>query len=177
MRWSITGTSASALARCWATALSVASGSNLRCSTSVEDSGSPSVKVAKTHEWNIGAAIIVVCRARSGIFENSAAAGSIESGCLRAAPLGVPVVPEVRITTRPFSAGAAPARDQRLQHRGRAGPARLGPGDEAFAALRARPHQLGELLVVDDGHGPLARQDVGDLRPREGGGEIQIGRA
>ncbi len=68
-------------------------------------SGSASVKCAKPHEWNIGAAIIVVSRACSGIFENSAAAGSSESGWLRAAPLGVPVVPEVRITTRPFSAG------------------------------------------------------------------------
>ncbi len=53
----------------------------------------------------MGAAIIVVSRARRGIFENSAATGSKESGCLRAAPLGAPVVPEVRITTRPFSAG------------------------------------------------------------------------
>ena len=65
----------------------------------------PSVKCAKPHEWNIGAAIIVGSPARSGIFENSAAAGSSDSGCLRCAPLGVPVVPLVRITTRPFSAG------------------------------------------------------------------------
>src|SRR3712207_8472382 len=44
-------------------------------------------------------------RARSGILENSTAAGSSDSGCLREAPLGVPVVPDVRMTTRPFSAG------------------------------------------------------------------------
>ena len=46
----------------------------------------PSVKCAKPQEWNIGAAIIVVSRARSGIFENSAAAGSSDSGCLRGRP-------------------------------------------------------------------------------------------
>ena len=90
MRWSITGTSASAEARCSATARSVSSGSKRRRRISVEASGSASVKCAKPQEWNIGAAITVVSRARSGIFENSAAAGSSESGCLRGAPFGVP---------------------------------------------------------------------------------------
>ena len=33
----------------------------------------------------------------------------MESGCLRLAPLGVPVVPEVRITTRPCSEGGSRA--------------------------------------------------------------------
>ena len=82
----------------------------------------PSVKCAKPHEWNIGAAIIVRSRARSGIFENSAAAGSSDSGCLRCAPFGVPVVPLVRMTTRPFSAGGttsagSPRLDQVLEQR------------------------------------------------------------
>ena len=92
--------------RCCETARSVSSGSNLRRSTSVEESGRASVKWAKPQEWNIGAAIIVVSRALSGIFENSAAAGSSVSGCARAAPFGCPVVPEVRITTRPVCVGA-----------------------------------------------------------------------
>ncbi len=65
----------------------------------------PSVKCTKPHEWNIGAAIIVGSPARSGIFENSAAAGSSDSGCLRWAPLGEPVVPLVRMTTRPLLSG------------------------------------------------------------------------
>ena len=65
----------------------------------------PSVKCANPHEWNSGAAIIVVSRACSGIFDSSEAAGSSESGWLRDAPFGVPVVPDVRITTRPGSAG------------------------------------------------------------------------
>ena len=84
----------------------MSSGSNLRRSTTVEASGSARVKCAKPHEWNMGAAIMVVSRARRGILEKSAATGSIESGCLRAAPLGVPVVPDVRMTTLPRSAGA-----------------------------------------------------------------------
>ena len=63
------------------------------------------MKCAKPHEWNSGAATIVVSRACSGIFDSSAAAGSSESGWLRDAPFGVPVVPEVRITTRPGLGG------------------------------------------------------------------------
>jgi len=49
--------------------------------------------------------LVVVSRERSGIFDSSAAAGSSVSGWLRVAPFGVPVVPEVRMTTRPGSAG------------------------------------------------------------------------
>ncbi len=85
----------------------MSSGSKRRRSISVDASGSARLKCAKPHEWNIGAAIIVVCRARSGIFENSAATGSSVSGWLRAAPFGVPVVPDVSITTRPLSVGGS----------------------------------------------------------------------
>ena len=44
-------------------------------------------------------------RARSGIFDSSDAAGSSVLGSLRLAPFGVPVVPLVRMTMRPFVAG------------------------------------------------------------------------
>ena len=126
----------------------------------------PSVKCAKPQEWNIGAAIIVVSRARSGIFENSAAAGSSESGCLRAAPFGVPVVPEVRITTRPGSAGGCrsdvvAARDQLLEQR--VAPPASAPSARSrrrSACARGAPSldELGELLVVDHrAPGPRAR--------------------
>ena len=47
----------------------------------------------------------VVSRARSGMADSSAAIGPIELGAGRLAPLGVPVVPEVRITARPATAG------------------------------------------------------------------------
>ncbi len=61
------------------------------------------------HEWNIGAAIIVVSRALSGIASNSEATGVSESGCLRWAPFGVPVVPLVRMMTRLGSSGGSSA--------------------------------------------------------------------
>jgi hypothetical protein len=105
IRCSITGTTTSAAHSCWAVSDRVASGSNRRRITSVEDSASPSVKCAKPQEWNIGAAIIVRSRAWSGMTDSSAATGSRFFGCERAAPLGVPVVPEVRIVARPRAAG------------------------------------------------------------------------
>ena len=46
-------------------------------------------------------------RARSGIDASSAAAGSSDAGWLAVAPFGAPVVPLVRITTRPPTRGAA----------------------------------------------------------------------
>ena len=105
MRWSITGTTASAVQPCWAVSDSVASSSNLRLSTIVDDRPMPSVKCAKPQAWNSGAAIIVFSRAFSGILSSSAATGSSDLGWLREAPLGVPVVPEVRITALPASFG------------------------------------------------------------------------
>ena len=65
----------------------------------------PRLQCAKPQEWNSGAAIIVVSRAFSGIRSSSAAIGSIDFGCARLAPFGVPVVPEVRIVALPGSFG------------------------------------------------------------------------
>ena len=90
---------------CWAVSESVASGSNLRLSTTVVDRPIASVKCAKPQAWNSGAAIIVRSRERSGIRSSSAATGSSDCGCLRLAPFGVPVVPEVRMTALPWSGG------------------------------------------------------------------------
>jgi hypothetical protein len=101
IRCIITGTTISAVHSCWAVSDRVASGSNLRLSTSVDDRLIPSVKCTKPHEWNIGAAIIVFSRALSGIIASSAAAGSSERGCERDAPFGVPVVPDVRMIALP----------------------------------------------------------------------------
>ena len=86
---------------------SVASGSNLRLSTIVVHRPIASVKCAKPQEWNIGAAIIVRSRDFSGICSSSAATGSSDWGCLRLAPFGVPVVPEVRMSALPWSGGGA----------------------------------------------------------------------
>jgi hypothetical protein len=74
-------------------------------STIVEERPMPSVKCAKPQAWNSGAAIIVFSRAFSGMRESSAATGSSDFGWLREAPLGVPVVPEVRMIALPGSSG------------------------------------------------------------------------
>ena len=105
IRCIITGTTISAVHSCRAVSESVASGSNLRLRTSVDERLMPSVKCTKPQEWNIGAAIIVFSRAFSGIIASSAAAGSSDRGCEREAPFGVPVVPEVRMIALPRSLG------------------------------------------------------------------------
>ena len=59
-------------------------------------------KWAKPHEWNMGAAMTVVSAIRMGIRPSSASPDEIASPCRsRWAPLGVPVVPEVRIVAAP----------------------------------------------------------------------------
>src|SRR5215207_10446037 len=103
MRWIITGTTTSAVAWCCAVSERIASGSNLRLSTIVEESEMPRLQCAKPQEWNRGAAITVVPRALSGIRSSRAAIGSIDLGWERLAPFGVPVVPEVRIVALPGS--------------------------------------------------------------------------
>ena len=141
------------------------------------------MKCTNPHEWNIGAAIIVFSRAFRGIIASNAAAGSSERGCERAAPFGVPVVPDVRMIALPRSAGgievgdvAGP--DQVLQPRV-VRRALLGvvPRDVALAAPRRVVHQLFELVVVDQRLRLLALGDVGELRARERGVEEQHVRA
>ena len=63
------------------------------------------MKWAKPQEWKSGAAMCEIWRVLSGIFESSDTAGSSDCGLPRDAPLGVPVVPLVRMTTRPSRAG------------------------------------------------------------------------
>ena len=166
MRWSITGTTTSAVQPCWAVSDSVASGSNLRLSTIVEDRPMPSVKCAKPQAWNSGAAIIVFSRAFSGIRDSSAATGSSDFGWLREAPFGVPVVPEVRMIALPGSSGGTTfggvaALDQLLERRVLGLRLRLVPGDVALAPVPGVREHLGELLVVDDRLRLLAVGDVG----------------
>ncbi len=107
IRWSMTGTTTSAVAPCSSIACRVSCASKRRRRTSVEPSAIASTRCAKPQEWNIGAAIIVRSRARSGIDASSAAAGSSDAGCGRLAPFGAPVVPLVRMTTRPRDSGTA----------------------------------------------------------------------
>ncbi len=140
-------------------------GSNLRCSTSVVESVRPRLKCARPQEWNIGAAIIVRSRARSGIMSSRAAAGSSDDGWCRPAPFGVPVVPLVRMTTRPgrsggVSGGVVLARRDVLRH------VAVHPG-------RGLRDELGELRVVDHRRRGLLAAHLRDLRPGEGGVQVQ----
>ena len=59
----------------------------------------------RPHEWNSGAAITVTSPWRYGIRSSIDTAGPAPVCWARGAPLGVPVVPEVRITVRPTAAG------------------------------------------------------------------------
>ena len=136
------------------------------------------MKWAKPQEWNSGAAMNVVCARFSGILDSSDTAGSSDCGCAAAAPFGVPVVPEVRITARPARARAAPAGSGRragdqLVERGVVGVLGVVPGDEALAPLAGVLEQLGELLVVDDRHRLLALDDLRELRAGEGGVQVE----
>jgi hypothetical protein len=63
------------------------------------------VKWAKPQEWKSGAAMWAFSLACRGILDRKAAAGSGDAGLLRPAPLGVPVVPEVRMVARPSWSG------------------------------------------------------------------------
>ena len=172
IRCIITGTTISAVHSCRAVSESVASGSNLRLRTSVDERLMPSVKCTKPQEWNIGAAIIVFSRAFSGIIASRAAAGSSDRGCEREAPLGVPVVPEVRMIALPRSLGGrtlvvSPLLDEVLEQ-WILRPAGVGvvPGDESLAPPSRLLDQLVELVVVDQRLRLLALGDVGELRRR-----------
>ena len=121
-------------------------GVDLRRSTSVEPSAMPSVKCAKPHEWNIGAAICVFSRARSGIFENSAAAGSSDSGCLRLAPFGragraAGEDDDAALLRRRLEVATRRRGDEVLEQRVAVRVLAVAPGDEALAAPRARPRR------------------------------------
>ena len=80
-------------------AAGTSSGSKRRRSTTVEPSSIESAKWAKPHVWNSGAAMWVRHPNCSGIRDSSDTAAGIPAS-LRGAPLGVPVVPDVRITIR-----------------------------------------------------------------------------
>ena len=171
----MTGTTMSALTRCSSIARSVASGSNRRCRTSVVESVRPRLKCARPQEWNIGAAIIVRSRARSGIMSSSAAAGSSELGLLAPGALR--------------RAGRAAGEDDDAAGpvgRRRAAPPRESSCSGMSSAMYARACQararLGDAAPRTPrrrrSRGPLlALADLGDLRAGERGVEVQRVRA
>ena len=157
---------------------SVASGSNLRLSTIVVVRPIASVKCAKPQEWNSGAAIIVRSPALSGICSSSAATGSSDCGWRRLAPFGLPVVPEVRISALPCSAGGSrsdgvAAGDQVVDRA--VGPVASG---SCQAMKRLRPAVAPSISSANSSSkitatGSSRSRDVGQLRAGEGGIEEQ----
>ena len=104
MRWSITGITTSESHFSSSIACRQPSGSNLRRRTMVEPSSMPSARWAKPHVWNSGAAMWVRQPYRNGSRDRIDTAASMPAS-FRGAPLGVPVVPEVRITIRVWWSG------------------------------------------------------------------------
>ena len=119
-------------------------------------------------------------RARNGIRDRMAAAALSERGWARVAPFGRPVVPLVRMThgsrrLRPRRRGVIPGVDQRQEAWPLITAAGLavGPGHKpALRRVDAR-HDLGELLVVDHGLHAFTPADLGGLRAREVGVQVQ----
>src|SRR5207253_10534801 len=72
-----------------------------------DESTSPRRNCASPQAWNSGTAISVVSRERSGMRERVPTIGSALRGWARDAPLGVPVVPDVRIVIRLGASGGS----------------------------------------------------------------------
>ena len=125
--------------------------------------------------WNSGAAMWVRQPARSGIRDSSDTAASMPAS-LRGAPLGVPVVPEVRITIAGVAGGrlqvALVVRRHQLLEGVLGARVTLGPRQHAVVEVGAR-QQAGELLVVDHQSRRLALEHVDELGAGEGGVEVE----
>ena len=110
IRESITGTTTIAVARCSSRLSSVTSGSNRRRTTSVEPRPTPTIACMNPSAWNIGTHSSVTSRARNGTLLSRPPISDSERGSERGAPLGVPVVPLVRIVIRGHASGLGGAR-------------------------------------------------------------------
>ena len=97
MRESITGTTTIAVARCFSMSASTVAGLNRRRSNSVDPSIIAMVACRKPSAWNIGAGSEVTSLALNGTADSTPPIGASDGGALRLAPLGVPVVPLVKM--------------------------------------------------------------------------------
>ena len=162
IRRSITGTATSTRARSVSTLRSVAAGSKRGATTVVAQRVMPNIRWDMPQAWNSGAATTCVSRGRRGMRSSTAAtAGSAPAEAPRVAPFGRPVVPLVRMITRPWW--------------------RTGVVRSPLVAIAAsggavddrRPVDLrglgGERAVVDDDRDALGGDDVGQLRTGEAG--------
>ena len=93
----MTGTTTIAVALFFSMSASTVAGLNRRRSTSVEPSNIAIVACRKPRAWNIGAGSDVTSLALNGTWDSTPPIGASDGGVLRLAPLGVPVVPLVRM--------------------------------------------------------------------------------
>ena len=97
MRDNITGTTTIAVTPFFSMSASTVAGLNLRRSTSVLPSIIAMVACRKPSAWNIGAGSDVTSPPLNGTCDRTPPIGASDGGLLRFAPLGVPVVPLVRM--------------------------------------------------------------------------------
>ncbi len=135
------------------------------------------VACRKPSAWNIGAGSDVTSLALNGTCDSTPPIGASDGGVLRLAPLGVPVVPLVRMMIElclvTFGAGLLLLRCDEIGERLVRTTRRLvlvGIGGECaqFALRRfGLRNGLGVLVVVDDDRGALALGHLFDLGPGE----------
>jgi hypothetical protein len=97
IRDSMTGTTTTAVTLCLSMSSNTAGGLNRRRNTSVSPSIMAMVACRYPKAWNIGAGSDVTSPALNGTCERMPPIGARDGGVLRLAPLGVPVVPLVRM--------------------------------------------------------------------------------
>ncbi len=180
IRESITGTTTIAVARLRSRLSSVTSGSNRRRTTSVDPSPTPTIACMNPSAWYIGTHSSVTSRERNGTLLSRPPISDSECGSARGAPLGVPVVPLVKIVIRGHESGLGGGGriagvDQRVERvvPGLVRPGAVAPPLRIVDALE----RLRVLLVVDEQIGPLARRHLPDLGPGKRGVEQDDARA
>ncbi len=178
MRWSITGTTTSAVQPCCAIALSVSSGSNLRRMTSVVLSAMPEreVREAPGVEHRGGEHRVLAGAQRDHAEQRGRGVerlGLAALGPLRAAGRAAREDHDAALLGRRLEVGRVAVADEVLEARVLGGLVGVVPRDEPRAAPARVVDEVLELGVVDDRRRLLALGDLGDLRAGERGVQVQ----
>ena len=160
MRCSITGTTTRPPGRCSWIAASVASGSNRRWMTAVDDVASAIVRWASPQAWNSGAATSTVSRARNGTSSNPLA-DAAEPGRRALRALGSP-----RRSRRQDDLAAGVAGRHQRHERALGGDLGERGAADRHDPVARRDGRVELVLVHDDGE-RLPLGDIGELRAGE----------
>ena len=140
MRWSIVGTTVSTSTRWRSIDASVSRASKRRGSTAVHPSPVAIIVWPSPCAWNSGAGSRQTDPASIGTRLRNQASGSRFSARRTCAPFGAPVVPEVRITVLPSSAGAPSGEGSPVRSCARVGkPASVVPGRATIRTTEPDP--------------------------------------